>query len=255
MSGFAICIVEAKAFNICMILGHSHSVTIHCGTHLECVGRNISLVSTAASTTINQSDCCQHFDLFIVPRSWPYFPSINSRYINNKSPFCVNDQAQKHNRVYTFLFTKAQKDLIMLSKIPYKLRSLEDKTSQWEIKAKRGGFIFEHLEKKNEEEICFDAKEDYVSMETDTIQGVMNVIGNSSNKDQLALKLQGILTTFRDNSIKINYDGSNCSAYGLPDGPKYSWSWAGSLFFSVTVISTIGASRTKLINQWLRDRE
>lgn len=106
-----------------------------------------------------------------------------------------------------------------------------------------GGFIFEHLEKKNEEEICFDAKEDYVSMETDTIQGVMNVIGNSSNKDQLALKLQGILTTFRDNSIKINYDGSNCSAYGLPDGPKYSWSWAGSLFFSVTVISTIGRYR------------
>ena len=106
-----------------------------------------------------------------------------------------------------------------------------------------GGFIFEHLEKNNEEQICYDSRDEYIDMEERTLNNTIKVIKEqegSGQTDVLVIQLQSILATFRDNSIAIGFDGKNCTAYGETDGPKYKWSWSGALFFSVTVISTIG---------------
>ncbi|OWF47521.1 TWiK family of potassium channels protein 7-like [Mizuhopecten yessoensis] len=106
-----------------------------------------------------------------------------------------------------------------------------------------GGFIFEHLEKSNEEQICYDTYKEYIVMENDSLSKIQQLVEDyegNPDKSTLKFQLQGILQIYRDNSINIGYDGGNCSAYGLVDGPKYKWSWSGAFFFSVTVISTIG---------------
>lgn len=109
-----------------------------------------------------------------------------------------------------------------------------------------GGFIFEHLEKANEEQICYDTYKEYMVMENDSLSKIQQLIEDyegNSEKSTLKYQLQGILQIYRDNSINIGYEGSNCSSYGLVDGPKYKWSWPGAFFFSVTVVSTIGESK------------
>ena len=106
-----------------------------------------------------------------------------------------------------------------------------------------GGFIFEHLEKKNEQQICYDTRDEYAPMENKTLQQMHDVIvenlGNS-NLNVLMIELRTILETFRDNSIHIGYEGDICGDYGKDGGPIYKWSWFGAMYFSVTVISTIG---------------
>lgn len=104
-----------------------------------------------------------------------------------------------------------------------------------------GGFIFEHLEKNNEQQICYESRDEYLPMENKTIQGLINIVLDpSQSPDNFEVQFKTVLSTFRDNSIAIGYDGRNCSNYGLEGGPVYMWSWPGALMFSVTVISTIG---------------
>jgi len=106
-----------------------------------------------------------------------------------------------------------------------------------------GGFIFEHLEKANEVQICFDTRDEYMSMENESLTKITDLINKyegQKNKTALKHQLQGILQIYRENSINIGYDGSDCGAYGKTGGPNYKWSWSGAFFFSVTVVSTIG---------------
>ncbi|KAK3098667.1 hypothetical protein FSP39_021775 [Pinctada imbricata] len=106
-----------------------------------------------------------------------------------------------------------------------------------------GGFIFQHLEKNNEKEICYDTRDEYIPMENKTLNQMYNVIReNLGNSDLsvLMIELRTILETFRDNSIAIGYEGDICGDYGKEGGPIYKWSWFGATYFSVTVISTIG---------------
>ncbi|KAL8577440.1 hypothetical protein ACOMHN_048075 [Nucella lapillus] len=109
-----------------------------------------------------------------------------------------------------------------------------------------GGFIFEHLEKNNEEQICFESRSEYEPMQKKTINSTMQVFtqyGNVvsvSTRELMEVQIQSILETFRSNTLAIGYDGKDCNAYGKEGGPTYSWSWAGGLMFSVTVVSTIG---------------
>ena len=109
-----------------------------------------------------------------------------------------------------------------------------------------GGFIFEHLEKNNEQEICFESRSEYNPMEAKTINSTMKIftdyggVTTTANRALMEIQIRSILDTFRSNTLAIGYDGRDCNAYGMPDGPTYQWSWAGGLMFSVTVVSTIG---------------
>lgn len=103
-----------------------------------------------------------------------------------------------------------------------------------------GGFIFEHLEKNNELQICYESRNEYLPIENNTIESLIKVTQQYADLEDQRENFEKILEKFRDNSIAIGYDGKNCSQYGMPDGPVYRWSWAGSLMFSVTVITTIG---------------
>ncbi|CAL1526594.1 unnamed protein product [Lymnaea stagnalis] len=110
-----------------------------------------------------------------------------------------------------------------------------------------GGFIFEHLEKNNEEQICYESRSEYEPMEMKTINSTLKIfydyggaITTETSRELMYVQLQSVLETFRNNTLAIGYDGSWCQLYGQPNGPVYEWSWAGAVLFSVTVISTIG---------------
>ncbi|CAG5134495.1 unnamed protein product [Candidula unifasciata] len=110
-----------------------------------------------------------------------------------------------------------------------------------------GGFIFEHLEKNNEQQICYDSYYEYIPMENKTINSTLKIfydyggaVTTAETRELMIIQLQSILQTFRDNTLAIGYDGRSCNLYGKENGPVYEWSWAGGLMFSVTVITTIG---------------
>ncbi|KAL5005270.1 hypothetical protein ScPMuIL_018726 [Solemya velum] len=104
-----------------------------------------------------------------------------------------------------------------------------------------GAFIFEHLEKANEVAVCDDSRREYEPFENKTLDNMLKVIqSDPTDMTSISLQLRGILQAFRDNTIVIGYDGTECSLMGEPGGPSNKWSWSGSLMFSVTVISTIG---------------
>ncbi|KAK3605639.1 hypothetical protein CHS0354_032589 [Potamilus streckersoni] len=104
-----------------------------------------------------------------------------------------------------------------------------------------GGFIFQHLEKANEVEICYESQKEYDPMENKTLENFRKVIEtNPLDLEAQMIQFRSILQTFRNNALAIGYDGSDCDRYGEENGPVYVWSWPGSLMFSVTVITTIG---------------
>ena len=122
-----------------------------------------------------------------------------------------------------------------------------------------GGFIFEHLEKANELEICYESRREYLPMQERTLDNLKKVIlENNLNTDAMMIQMKSILQTFRNNSLAIGYDGRDCDRYGEPNGPVYEWQWAGALMFSVTVITTIGKfpntmkSRARIHQTFLR---
>jgi hypothetical protein len=108
-----------------------------------------------------------------------------------------------------------------------------------------GGFIFRHLEQTNERMECQTAFELYEPAENDTMYKLWQISTNFRTDDDIdyALKeFQKVLQSYRKVVLDLGYDGRNCSMYGETNGPTYAWNFAGSMLFSVTVITTIGKS-------------
>ena len=104
-----------------------------------------------------------------------------------------------------------------------------------------GGFLFQLLEQENEILICSDSRKEYSDMENETLFSLVDIILTTApDTESQTAQMVGVLETFRNNSLAIGYDGSWCEGFGHPDGPQYEWSLPGGLFFSVTVVSTIG---------------
>lgn len=106
-----------------------------------------------------------------------------------------------------------------------------------------GGFIFQHLEQTNERMECEKALEKYDPAENDTMNKMWEISSaykNADDEEQALKQFQSVLQNFRQIVLDLGYDGSNCSLYGELGGPSYAWNFAGSMLFSVTVITTIG---------------
>lgn len=57
-----------------------------------------------------------------------------------------------------------------------------------------GGFIFEHLEKANEEEICYESRDEYIPMQEKTLENLKKVIlENNLNTDAMMIQMTSIL--------------------------------------------------------------
>lgn len=107
-----------------------------------------------------------------------------------------------------------------------------------------GGFLFELLEKENEIQACIDSRKDYVDMENKTLFRLLDIVlTNPLGSETADVLLLGVFQTFRNNSILIDYDGRWCEGYDLMDGPRHEWDFAGALFFSMTILTTIGETK------------
>lgn len=106
-----------------------------------------------------------------------------------------------------------------------------------------GGLIFEHLEKNNEQQICYNTRDEYENMEKKTLLEVKKILKKYEGNPHTSVVMQEMTTllqTFRNNCVAIGYAGDICGDYGKEGGPIYKWSVIGATYFSVTVISTIG---------------
>lgn len=104
-----------------------------------------------------------------------------------------------------------------------------------------GAALFEMLEKQNEVVACAEAREEYLDMENETLFSLLDVVlSNPIGSNSADVQMLGVFESFRNNSFSIGYDGSWCEGYGQPGGPMHEWNFAGGLFFSMTVITTIG---------------
>jgi hypothetical protein len=103
-----------------------------------------------------------------------------------------------------------------------------------------GGIIFEHLETTNEKNTCIETFNKYVEAENDTLSRLWEM--NIQNLEEFDTKtaFKKVLEKFRDRTVSIGYDGTNCSRMGEDGGTAFKWSFSGSLMFAVTVITTVG---------------
>ena len=106
-----------------------------------------------------------------------------------------------------------------------------------------GGFIFEHLESTNEKQDCVERMNQYLPAENDTVNKMWTILSSYRSPGDAPYAVAAYhkqLSMFRDTILSINYDGSNCTAMGEPDGPAYQWSLSGAILFSTTVFTTVG---------------
>lgn len=116
-----------------------------------------------------------------------------------------------------------------------------------------GGFIFQHLEETNEKQECIQTMEKYEPMENKTVENIWEIskvyadeylrtVGEEAEKLRVTAisEFEKVLDEFQANVLELGYDGKNCTNMGETGGPGFKWSFAGSLLFAVTVITTIG---------------
>ncbi|CAH8550461.1 unnamed protein product [Schistosoma intercalatum] len=120
-----------------------------------------------------------------------------------------------------------------------------------------GGFIFRSLEIYNEAQDCFQRQSSYLKKLNSTTLRVIGTIksidsGNVDNTQTLDKVILSILNDYANDLFALDVKPStNCTAIlDTPDGSK--WNLVNSIFFCVTVITTIGYGHIAPVTFWGR---
>ena len=104
-----------------------------------------------------------------------------------------------------------------------------------------GGALFRHLEIDNEREDCSERRNTFMPNRNLVIKRLMKVFEQGLDSSSTGDSVEKILNLFSKDTLKIQYDWTNCSTIGTESG-EIKWSWAGSTMFAVTIITTVGES-------------
>lgn len=103
-----------------------------------------------------------------------------------------------------------------------------------------GGFLFKYLEEENEVSACLEKYNKYSMKLNENIQRIMAISTSNQNTDLFFGELQKMLSFFAGDVLRIDYEpGKNCSTIGQT-GNLAQWNIYNSIFFCVTIITTIG---------------
>ena len=110
-----------------------------------------------------------------------------------------------------------------------------------------GGFLFKYLEENNEVMACKQKYNKYSSKLNESLQRIIAISMSYVKTGQIPRGLENSLSSFAKEVFKINYDPTkNCNTIGRP-GNLAHWNLYNSIFFCVTIITTIGEHLTKTI--------
>lgn len=103
-----------------------------------------------------------------------------------------------------------------------------------------GGYLFNYLEEENEIKGCKNLESKFNSKLNESVERTFSFAQSGLNDTQTRDKLESALRTFAKDMFVLGFDpNKDCSLIGTP-GHLPDWNVPNAIFFSATVMTTIG---------------